>query len=166
LSAAVQQGEFRADLYFRLNVVPLTLPPLRDRVEDIPALARYFVKRFTEPGNDPPRLTEEFICALEKRRWPGNVREFANVIRRAMIFSDQTALSLSSLSLSAAPLANEDSIANSQSLTLRDAERELFRAALAQTNGNRTRTAEKLGVSLRTVRNKIRAYGLAPRVPA
>jgi transcriptional regulator with GAF, ATPase, and Fis domain len=162
LWTAVQQGKFREDLYYRLNVIPLSLPPLRQRCEDIPELADYFARLYAAPGL-AVELSTEFRGWLAARSWPGNVRELANFIRRALALS-------SNGKLDAAALQEADAAAPSQACeglrpgtSWRDAERQLLISTLAATGGNRSRAAEMLGVSLRTVRNKIRDYGLPAR---
>jgi DNA-binding NtrC family response regulator len=165
LRQMVNAGQFRSDLYYRLNVIALTLPPLREREGDVRELAHYFATRFAAPM-PPLRLNEEFLACLDQHTWPGNVRELANCMRRV------TALALGS-EIGAAALEsyewNADSSTVSASspdhqlrpgLKVEEMERQLIALTLESTGGNRSRAAELLGVSLRTVRNKIRAYGL------
>jgi DNA-binding NtrC family response regulator len=197
LEAMVREGTFRADLYYRLNVIPLRLPPLRERREDIRELAEYFVRCYA--GESQIRLLPELIARMEQHPWPGNVRELANLMRRAVALSpeetgeekqigpevldveDGDGLAVRSFASAASRLPASDFPAadspNSDlpkndspkndafrpGISLGQAERELIEATLAATDGNRSRAAEMLGVSLRTVRNKIRAYGLPPR---
>ena len=162
LWAAVQQGKFRDDLYYRLNVIPLTLPPLCDRCEDIPELARHFAQRYATSGL-APILSPEFEAGLVARSWPGNVRELANFVRRAIALSPNRQLGAEALREAeiSQPVRPCESLRAGTSL--RDAERQLLTSTLAATGGNRSRAAEMLGVSLRTVRNKIRDYGLPAR---
>jgi DNA-binding NtrC family response regulator len=162
LWAAVQQGKFREDLYYRLNVIPLALPPLRDRCEDIPELARHFAQCYAAPGLEVV-LSEEFEAGLIARAWPGNVRELANFVRRAIALSPNGQLGAEALREAEMmePVRAGESLRPGTSL--RDAERQLLISTLAATGGNRSQAAEMLGVSLRTVRNKIRDYGLPPR---
>ena len=88
LAAMVERGQFRADLYYRLNVIPLSLPPLRDRREDIPILAQHFAEKFAaQHGSITPRLHPEFLDRLQSHSWPGNVRELANFMRRVLTLS-------------------------------------------------------------------------------
>jgi DNA-binding NtrC family response regulator len=160
LRAAVEAGRFRADLYYRLAVVPLTIPPLRERTEDIAALAKHFLRKH-EPKSQRGvfEISAEFAAQLEQREWPGNVRELENVIRRALALASGTVLSgqLEEDSFGAEREGTGDSRAGN---TLESVERHLLAKTLQATGGNRTRTAELMGVSLRTVRNKIREYGL------
>jgi len=165
LEAAVGEGRFRADLYYRLNVIPLALPPLRDRIGDVRELARHFAQLYGQDGN-LPRLSEPLLAHLEKRNWPGNVRELANFIRRAVALSPGNEIGLEALhqgqvamTPSPAPLVPEWK----PGLSLDEMERKLFAMTLDATGGNRARAAELLGVSLRTVRNKVREFGLPAR---
>jgi DNA-binding NtrC family response regulator len=170
LPAMVEQGKFRADLYYRLNVIPLPLPPLRERREDIPVLAEFFVRKFaTEAGRPIPVLHPEFIGGLQEHSWPGNVREFGNFMRRVVTLSDSNEIGPECLKteLSGATYSGRPPAVSPAPLragtSMREVERHLLEATLQITGGNRTRTAEMLGVSLRTIRNKIREHGLPPR---
>jgi DNA-binding NtrC family response regulator len=171
LQAQVEQGKFRADLYYRLNVIPLTLPPLRDRLEDIPVLAEYFAANFAKQVQRPiPNLSPEFITALQRHAWPGNVRELANFIRRVVAMSDGGELRPEHLAPELlrlrAPQAPASQVSLRPGTSMRELERQLLETTLQLTAGNRTHAAEMLGVSLRTIRNKIREFGLPPRRPA
>ena len=161
LQGLVREGRFREDLYYRLNVIPLTLPPLRQRGEDVIELAEYFAENFAAP-HPPPAMSEHFRAALRSHHWPGNVRELANTIRRAVALSDGNELNADLLRL-ASPLALEPAPWLKPGLSLREAEKALLEITLEATAGNRTHAAELLGISLRTVRNKIREHGLPPR---
>jgi DNA-binding NtrC family response regulator len=183
LAALVREGLFRADLYYRLNVIALTLPPLRERREDIPLLAEHFLERHAPRGREL-RLAPEFLQRLCEHSWPGNVRELENSIRRAVALSpgDEISADLQPGLLQALPVAGprpgsahfETGACAAEGLVevrtllypgmkLQEAERELLVRTLAATGGNRSRAAVMLGISLRTVRNKIREYGLPPR---
>jgi DNA-binding NtrC family response regulator len=162
LAVMVREGKFRPDLYYRLNVIPLALPPLRQRAQDIRELAEYFVRLYAPPDK-LLRLTPEFLDRLEAHIWPGNVRELANCMRRIVALAtsteiDVTALDDSDWSLAAATPAEESRLR--PGVSLGEMERRLFEMTLESTGGNRSHAAEMLGVSLRTVRNKIRSYGL------
>jgi DNA-binding NtrC family response regulator len=170
LHSMVEQGRFRADLYYRLNVIPLSLPPLRNRPEDIPALAESFAQEFaTELGRPVPVLNAEFIAGLRQQTWMGNIRELRNFIRRVLTLSDFNEIdpglltSELSSSLPAKKQPSALSTAAAAGTSIREAERYLLENTLGMTGGNRTRTAEMLGVSVRTIRNKIRQYGLPAR---
>jgi len=165
LRQMVNAGQFRPDLYYRLNVIALTLPPLRDREGDVRELAHYFAARFAAPM-PPLRLNEEFLARLDQHTWPGNVRELANCMRRVTALalgSEIEAEALESYEWNAGSLAISASSLDHQlrpGLKVEEMERRLIALTLESTGGNRSRAAELLGVSLRTVRNKIRAYGL------
>jgi DNA-binding NtrC family response regulator len=157
----ISEGRFRPDLYYRLNVIPLTLPPLRERLNDIPDLAEHFARMYA-PAGAFPKLRPEFLARLEQHSWPGNVRELANLMRRAV------ALSPGEIGTEVLePSEIEVSAPNGERLrpgvSLETMERRLLEVTLDATGGNRSRAAAMLGVSLRTVRNKIRDYGLPAR---
>jgi DNA-binding NtrC family response regulator len=170
LASMVERGDFRSDLYYRLNVIPLSLPPLRDRREDIPVLAHYFAARFARQlGTEPPRIHPEFLTRLQSHNWPGNVRELANFMRRVLTLSGtleidgrcfETEFQGASKFSSSSPAAFSAPAAGTP---IRQVERLHLESTLALTDGNRTHAAEMLGISLRTLRNKIREYGLPPR---
>jgi two-component system response regulator AtoC len=164
LALMVREGKFRSDLYYRLNVIPLTLPPLRQRAEDIRELAEYFVRLYASP-NRPLRLTSEFLDRLEVHIWPGNVRELANCLRRVVALATSTEIDVAALEESDWNLVVQASTPPGESslrpgVSVGEMERKLFEMTLQSTGGNRSHAAELLGVSLRTVRNKIRSYGL------
>jgi len=173
LETMIREGQFRADLYYRLNVIPLTLPPLRERREDIAELARYFAAQYAPAGLIPP-LSGEFLNLLQQHSWPGNVRELANLMRRAI------ALGSGEIGIEAIGSSELDGRESPEllhgvrkgqmrcnelraGLSLPEVERRLIELTLESTAGNRSRAAEMLGVSLRTIRNKVREYGLPPR---
>jgi transcriptional regulator with PAS, ATPase and Fis domain len=161
LQLLVDEGHFREDLYYRLNVIPLTLPPLRLRGEDVLELAEYFALQFSAPAA-PPLMSETFQAALRSHTWPGNVRELANTMRRAVALCESNEITADVLQVRAA--ASSVSLTYLKpGLSLRELEKSLLEITLDATSGNRTHAAELLGVSLRTVRNKIREYGLPPR---
>jgi len=161
LAARVAEGQFRADLFFRLNVIPLSLPPLRERREDISELIEHFARKYapTRVVQFPPEVLER-LCTYD---WPGNVRELENCVRRALVLSTGAVTELEFLPQAGLLNPAESSAGIEAGKTLRDVERSLFEKTLEAAGGNRTRTADMLGVSLRTVRNKIREYHLPPR---
>jgi DNA-binding NtrC family response regulator len=170
LPTMVEQGRFRADLYYRLNVIPLPLPPLRERREDIPVLAEFFATKFaSECGRLVPLLHPDFVAGLQAHSWPGNVRELGNFMRRVVTLSDSREIGPEYLKSELAGSSGTKVRAQVSShmpatgTSMREVERQLLEATLQGTGGNRTRTAEILGVSLRTIRNKIREHGLPPR---
>ena len=169
LEAAVGEGRFRADLYYRLNVIPISLPPLRDRAGDIPELAEYFAGLYAAPGTPGTRgtnarLSRELLARLEEHAWPGNVRELANFVRRAVALSRGGEIGVEAFDHGKImPPRLPRSPEWKPGLSLGEMERQLFAMTLESTGGNRARAAELLGVSLRTVRNKVREFGLPPR---
>lgn len=163
LRELAREGKFRLDLYYRLNVIPLSIPPLRAHPEDIPALARHFARKYAEPPGEGA-LSSEFIERLAGYDWPGNVRELENFVRRAIALSSASEIGVEAFEdFASGERASAASAALEAGVTMRDAEKELLVRTLEATGGNRTRAAGMLGISLRTIRNKIRAYGLPPR---
>jgi DNA-binding NtrC family response regulator len=165
LDRMVREGTFRADLYYRLNVIPLGLPALREHPEDILALAEHFAGLYSA-GRPLPRIRPEFLARLKQYSWPGNVRQLANLIRRAVALSPGD-IGLDILEPSELVADAENQAVSPEQLrpgvSLETAERQLLEMTLDANRGNRSRTAEMLGISLRTVRNKIRDYGLPPK---
>ncbi|MCH8266256.1 MAG: sigma-54-dependent Fis family transcriptional regulator [Acidobacteria bacterium] len=164
LRTLVSEGKFREDLYYRLNVVPLSIPPLREHREDIPELAGHFLHKYApKTGAVPFRLSPDLLGRLQEHDWPGNVRELENWIRRALAFASGPMIGLESLEGSEFHAKERQHRGLEAGLPLSEMERQLLEATLEATGGNRTHAAEMLGVSLRTIRNKIRQYGLPPR---
>ncbi|MGH7773914.1 MAG: sigma-54-dependent transcriptional regulator [Candidatus Binatia bacterium] len=148
LSSAIKEGRFREDLYYRLNVIPISLPRLRERKEDIPVLAQFFLRRFAlETKKNFTGITEEAEARLIACDWPGNVRELANVIERAVVLGQGTDVTLHDLP---PPIASGERASMSNSLSYRHAldaaRREVIRRALAYTQGNRAAAARVLGL--------------------
>jgi transcriptional regulator with PAS, ATPase and Fis domain len=170
LKAAVDNGEFRGDLFFRLAVFPIEVPTLRERGDDIVLLARHFASEIgRELRGREAQLSDEAIAALQRHHWPGNVRELENAIERACIISDTLILQPADLGLLPSRAeANEPLEQLDLSGTLSDVahralgvvERRKILAALAANGGNKSKTAEDLGVSYKTLLNKIKDYGL------
>jgi DNA-binding NtrC family response regulator len=170
LQSLVRAGNFREDLYYRLNVIRLTIPPLRERVDDLPLLADFFCKRYArEFGKESIQFSAAALARLREHRWPGNVRELENAIQRAVALCSGSVIAPEELLLTSAPdPAGVAPPATAQGLpagvtTMRDMERELIRKTLEETGGNRTRAAKVLGISLRTLRNKLNEFGLQDR---
>jgi DNA-binding NtrC family response regulator len=161
LKALVEEGRFRADLYYRLNVVPLTIPPLRERRDDVQMLARHFLRKH-EPKTKQGmyQMTPQLERQLQEYDWPGNARELENFIRRALALATGTLLGPQPMDPVEDTGGRGSGDAVRPGLTLERMERQLLEKTLEATGGNRTRAAELMGVSLRTVRNKIREYGL------
>ncbi len=159
-----QEGKFRLDLYYRLNVIPVAIPPLRERLEDLPALAEHFAQKYA--AQSPIRasiLSPEFIGRLRDYEWPGNVRELENFIRRTIALSREGTIDLEAFEGLESRTGLRESGDLEPGLTLREAEKKLLTRTLKATGGNRTRAAAMLGISLRTIRNKIHEYGLPRR---
>jgi DNA-binding NtrC family response regulator len=159
LHAEVAQGRFRQDLLFRLNTVEIRLPPLRDRIEDIPVLAEHFLKLHRERYRRPIMgFTPEAIDALRQHLWPGNVRELDHVIERAVLMSPGNIVTAFDLALEATPDARLS--ARLEEMSLEDAERLLIKKALARFEGNANRAAEALGLSRSALYRRLQKYGL------
>ena len=159
LHAEVAQGRFRQDLLFRLNTVEIRLPPLRDRIEDIPVLAEYFLKLHRERYRRAIMgFTPEAIDALRQHLWPGNVRELDHVVERAVLMSPGNIVTAFDLALEATPDARLS--ARLEEMSLEDAERLLIKKALARFEGNANRAAEALGLSRSALYRRLQKYGL------
>jgi DNA-binding NtrC family response regulator len=159
LHAEVAQGKFRQDLLFRLNTVEIRLPPLRDRLEDIPVLAEHFLKVHRERYRRPILgFTPEALEALRHHLWPGNVRELDHVIERAVLMSAGNMVTAFDLALEATPDARLS--ARLEEMSLEDAERLLIKKALARFEGNANRAAEALGLSRSALYRRLQKYGL------
>jgi DNA-binding NtrC family response regulator len=153
LKLCVREGKFREDLFYRLNTFPLELPALRDRPADILPLARLFLKRAAAEMSKPvPRLSPEAADRLVGYEWPGNVREIENMMERAVILAGDT------VHLNDLPVLLEEP---SRPLRFKDIERKAIEDALARNAGNRTKAAEQLGISVRTLHYRLKEYGMA-----
>jgi DNA-binding NtrC family response regulator len=156
----IKDGNFREDLQYRLNVIPFHLPPLRERQDDIPLLAKHFVEKYSERDNRSVKgLTDEAIASLMQMTWKGNVRELENIIERAVLMCKEDLISNKDLFLN-----EKDRQPNfvtqpiSPSVSLKEIEKNVILNTLDHTNGNRTHAAEILGISVRTLRNKMNEY--------
>ncbi len=161
----VTQGRFREDLFYRLNVFPVTVPPLRERPGDIPLLARHFLRSSAQRNGMPvPTLSERAIADLQQRAWKGNVRELENVMERAILVTTGNAVDTDHLmpgdgAVPVQPVETvETLVAPSAHGSLWEMERDLIFKTLARVNDNRTHAAKELGISIRTLRNKLREY--------
>jgi len=168
LQRAVQEGQFREDLFYRLNVVGIRLPSLRERPEDIPALAQHFLAKYRRLRPDAPLsgISPQAMEALKAYRWPGNVRELEHAVERAVVLAEGTELADGDLpdELRSAPRPPPPVSLPEGSLSVkratRSVEEQLIRKALEQTGGNRTRAAELLELSYRALLYKIKEYGI------
>jgi two-component system, NtrC family, nitrogen regulation response regulator NtrX len=167
LPTEIRAGRFREDLYFRLNVIPIFVPPLRDRENDIALLAEHFMAEFArEYGRRPKRLDAGAATGLRSYRWPGNVRELRNVIERLMIMVPGDTIAHGDLAfLDGGAMATPDA-PGAPALPLHEArerfERDYILRALAAQNGNISRTADALGVERSNLYRKMRAFGIVP----
>lgn len=163
LEKMVAEGTFREDLFYRLNVVRISIPPLRERVDDIPILAGRIIQKYNLiMGMRIMGLTPEALNALKAHPFHGNVRELENIIERAMIFASSDVIDFPDLDLGTAipREISQTSVPVDEGLSLRDVERNAIIRALHRWEGNRTRTAEELGISRRTLISKIQEYGI------
>jgi two-component system response regulator HydG len=164
LSKEVQEGRFREDLFYRLNVVPLTVPPLKERREDIPLLADHFLAIFREKNRKPVKaISGKALDLLARYDWPGNVRELENCIERAVILARDEAIVPADLppQIQQQPqTSDEAALGLPYGISLDQMEKALILKTLEETGGNRTRAAEILGINRRTLQNKLRDYGI------
>ena len=185
LEAEVRRGTFREDLYFRLNVISLHLPSLKERLDDIPPLADYFIEKYSKANGMPTRkITPDAIAKLQSHTWPGNVRELENIVHRAVLMAQGNVIDANAILLpvrkdapaaaaspvaSPAPAAAQPAPATKRNdlvgRTVGDVERELILDTLNHCLGNRTQAAQVLGISIRTLRNKLNQYGEAANTP-
>ena len=186
LEQSVDRKEFRQDLYFRLNVVPILVPPLRERLDDVPFLSQQFMKRFARKhGVRVAGIADSCMRALQSHSWPGNVRELQNVIERAVILcaegeelqADQLGLASNpvaapapSFSAASPAILSESPAAaapaesgGSEVVSLAELEKQHILRTLKLSDNNRTHAAKKLGISIRTLRNKLHEYGVSSR---
>jgi transcriptional regulator with GAF, ATPase, and Fis domain len=172
LAAEVRSGRFRDDLFFRLHVVPIRLPPLRERSDDIEPLARMFLDRFAaDLGRTVRRLTPEALALLRAHHWPGNVRELENLAERLLVLGGEQAVSAAELSglLPETPVPDAGADADAPAapviddLSLWEQEHALLVHALERTHGNQTRAARLLKISREQLRTRMRRYGLLPK---
>jgi len=163
LRAALEQGTFREDLYYRLNVVPINIAPLRDRMQDIPFLAEHFLKKYAEEtGNRVQAITPAAMSKLEGYHWPGNVRELENVIERSVVMCTGDRLDAADIKLDHAPRPRgaAGEFAVPPGMTLDQYEQEIIREALKRTNGNKSQAARSLGLTRNALRYRLTQMGL------
>ena len=163
LRAALEQGTFREDLYYRLNVVPLNIPPLRERKQDIPFLANHFLRKLApEAGREVDGISAGAMEKLVDYHWPGNVRELENVIERALILCGGQQLEPDDIKLETAPRprAQNDSHFLPEGMTLDQYEQELIREALRRADGNKSQAARLLGLTRNALRYRLTQMGL------
>jgi len=160
LKERIRENEFREDLFYRLNVVPISLPPLRERKEDVPVLAEHFLRKYNEEsGKRIEGFSEAAMDKLLGADWPGNVRELENCIERAVVMAMRPVLGPDDLVVDEIGWKERSlGSAISSGITLKEAEKRLILRTLESHSGNRTRCAEALGISVRTLRNKLNEY--------
>lgn len=156
----LKDGKFREDLYYRLNVIPFHLPPLRERKDDIPLLANYFINKYNKIDKRSVKgLTEEAMGLLMQMAWKGNVRELENIIERALLMCKGDVIDEMDLFINEKKRPSEDTtFPFMPTVSLKEMEKKAIFHALDQTDGNRTHAAEILGISVRTLRNKLHEY--------
>ena len=164
LEEEVKKNNFRLDLFYRLSVVPVNVPPLRDRKEDIPLLAEYFIKKYAEKNQQHIRkISPQVIDLFMRYSWPGNIRELENVIQRAVILCKEDTLMPEVLPAAFKNLTNiqsHNSVDSLVGLSIKEVEKELILRTLKQTNHNITRTAEILGITRRGLQYKLNELGI------
>jgi two-component system, NtrC family, response regulator AtoC len=163
LHAALQSGKFRTDLFFRLNVVPIHIAPLRERKDDLISLVEYLLKKFTTKYRKVMRVSPEVIAALTNYDWPGNIRELENVIERMVVMSESDIISLEQVPsevLGKVPIIEPTTLKEKIGTISHVTEKEMIIDALNKTTQNRTKAAKLLGISRRTLQNKIKEYGI------
>jgi transcriptional regulator with PAS, ATPase and Fis domain len=167
LRAALEQGTFREDLYYRLNVVPISIPPLRERKEEIPYLVDYFIARFAhESGKPLTGITPPALKLLTDFHWPGNVRELENIIERAVALSTGTVIDVADIRLDVSPSSPATSAVPGSApfppagMTLEQFEDEIIREALRRANGNKSQAARLLGLSRNALRYRLAKLGV------
>jgi two-component system nitrogen regulation response regulator NtrX len=169
LEEEIERGNFREDLFYRLNVIPFYVPPLRDRREDIPLLADYFLREFTTAyGRKPKELTAEAYSVLQDYFWPGNVRELRNLIERIVIMNPQVRIDARHIPISPSRRAGMDRMAErfaSLQEVRESAERDYILKKLDETNGNVSRAAELLGLERSNLYRKMKSLGIVPKEP-
>jgi transcriptional regulator with PAS, ATPase and Fis domain len=162
LAQLVREGAFRQDLYYRLNVIRLDLPPLRDRPEDIPLLADHFLDKFTKTSKRAVSgIDKDALAALMRYHWPGNVRELEHVIERAVLLGNRSMIGLEDLPASCVSVDAQNAPLNAamtKAYTLRELEREYIQRVLEDVKGNKTEAAKILGVDRTTLYRKLEDY--------
>jgi len=160
LEQAIAEGRFREDLFFRLNVLPMTVPPLRERKEDIPILLEYFIAQYSEKaGKRFEKLAPEILNHLSEYSWPGNIRELQNVVERAVVFGKEPRFAIADFNIAPARYPTSTIPENSSSVSsLKELELQLLLQALRQAGGNVSRAARTLGISRGTVYRRLERY--------
>jgi DNA-binding NtrC family response regulator len=161
LKNAVSERKFREDLYYRINVVPFTIPPLRERSGDIPLLVTHFIEKFCQMNQrENLKISDATLARLAAKQWNGNIRELENTIERAVLICNGPEILPEQLFMGSADTENQSTstIAIQAGMTVREMEKKLITKTLQDVDDNRTRAAELLGISIRTLRNKLKEY--------
>lgn len=159
LKKAVKEEKFREDLFYRINVIPLFVPPLRERKGDIPLLAKYFLQKYSSANKkEMTEISEETISLLLQYEWKGNVREFENAIERTVLMGQGKTLLPKHLFLEETERNKNEAFNIRAGLSVKEMERELIFRTLKEVDGNRTHATKMLGISIRTLRNKLKEY--------
>jgi transcriptional regulator with PAS, ATPase and Fis domain len=162
LEAEVQAGKFREDLFYRLQVMPVMLPPLRERTGDIRLLVNYFIDRYNREFKKRVKgATPEAMAVLEQYRWPGNIRELRNAIERAMLLMDRGWLEPDDFAALKPATAKVQFRLPQSGVVLEEIERQLLEQALARARGNQTHAGQLLGINRDQVRYRVEKYGLS-----
>jgi len=167
LALLMKEGRFREDLYYRLNVLPIYLPPLRNRVTDIPELVEHFLRRFArEAGKAPPLMPRETLSLLMRYRWPGNVRQLESVIERAVLLTEDDRIPPGLLPAEvrenvSASTSQFEIVIPDEGISLEALERELLEKAVQKSGGTLTRAARLLGISYRTLQYRLEKFGIS-----
>lgn len=157
LERMVADGTFRQDLYYRINTVTLEMPPLRERKEDIPALADHFLEKYAKLyGHPKPSISPRALRRLQSMQWPGNIRQLEHALEKAMLLNDSGTLDIDDFELELAPQTNKDDTEG----TLEDMERKMIAATVKLCDGNMSEVARRLGITRQTLYNKLRRYGI------
>jgi len=161
----VKEGRFREDLFYRLNVVPVSLPPLRERKDDIPALTAHFFAAYREKNRkELKEISGKAMDLLIRYDWPGNIRELENCVERAVILARGEIIAPADLPLTIQSLSKDREIQGlnlPSGVSIEEVERVLILKTLEDTGGNRSRAAEILGINRRTLQNKLKEYGIS-----
>jgi DNA-binding NtrC family response regulator len=171
LRERIKEGRFREDLYYRLNVLDIEIPPLRERRGDMPLLLQYFLNKFTQPGKQPPAIAPRAWAVLSQYHFPGNVREFAHAIEHAVVLANGGEIDVEHLPAGIAGAAEGSGNSAAGSLrslnaALKEFEREYLLRALAQAGGKKMKAAEILGISRKNLWEKLRLHGIAAETEA
>lgn len=166
LKNCISEKKFREDLYYRLNVIPVKIPPLRERLNDIPLLCEYFIGKYSGKGKQRPVITKEALSMLKAYSWPGNVRELENMIERATLITNSSYIRPEDLFFDSDIQfstidEHQEAPVPTGGTTLWEMERNLILQTLKDVSGNKTKASKILGISVRTMRNKLQEYGMS-----